>query len=183
MPLAASTAAAAPPRGRTQRRRRSRPAQFRAPHLTPPNRPPPPISLPPPPLLLGRDLGARLSREPTGSLAGLPWAPASIVPLATATSTPPRCLVSLIGAAWIGKTSVFGDVVDIDMEDSLDSGVEYEIVDDEEEHEELGGLAFEPEIVDPIPSKVDAEAPEPMDVDEHVQHDLQPQDRVGGYEF
>ncbi|KAI6668242.1 hypothetical protein NL676_023805 [Syzygium grande] len=38
----------------------------------------------------------------------------------------------------------FGDVVDIDMEDSLDYGVEYEIVDDEEEHEEPGGLAFEP---------------------------------------
>ncbi|KAI6670939.1 hypothetical protein NL676_005824 [Syzygium grande] len=49
------------------------------------------------------------------------------------------------------------------MEDSLDSGVEYEIVDDEEEHEELGGLAFEPEIVDPIPEQADAEAPEPMD--------------------
>ncbi|KAI6695420.1 hypothetical protein NL676_023130 [Syzygium grande] len=53
--------------------------------------------------------------------------------------------------------------------------VEYEIVDDEEEHEELGGLAFEPEIVDPIPEQADAEAPEPMDVDEHVQHDPEPE--------
>ncbi|KAI6677871.1 hypothetical protein NL676_038667 [Syzygium grande] len=51
------------------------------------------------------------------------------------------------------------------MEDSLDSGVEYEIVDDEEEHEELGGLAFEPEIVDPIPEQSGSlPGPEPMDM-------------------
>ncbi|KAI6706044.1 hypothetical protein NL676_009006 [Syzygium grande] len=61
------------------------------------------------------------------------------------------------------------------MKDSLDSDVEYEIADDEEEHEELGGLAFEPEVVDPIPEQADAEAPETMDIDEHVQQDLEPE--------
>ncbi|KAI6703093.1 hypothetical protein NL676_012229 [Syzygium grande] len=39
----------------------------------------------------------------------------------------------------------------VDMEGNLDSEVEYEIVEDEEQHEELGGLAFEPEVVDPVP--------------------------------
>ncbi|KAI6680184.1 hypothetical protein NL676_034065 [Syzygium grande] len=39
------------------------------------------------------------------------------------------------------------------MEGDPDSGMEYEIVEDEEEHEELGGLAFEPEIVDPPRAK------------------------------
>ncbi|KAI6678505.1 hypothetical protein NL676_039301 [Syzygium grande] len=78
------------------------------------------------------------------------------------------------------------------MEDSLGSDIEYEIVDDEEEHEELGGLAFEPEVVDPIPEQVDAKAPEPMDIDEHVQQDPEPEteseamsseEEPGGREF
>ncbi|KAI6696828.1 hypothetical protein NL676_016947 [Syzygium grande] len=51
------------------------------------------------------------------------------------------------------------------MEGGPDSEVEYEVMEDEEEHEEFGGLAFEPEIVDPIPEQADAQAPEPMDVD------------------
>ncbi|KAI6680524.1 hypothetical protein NL676_034405 [Syzygium grande] len=61
-----------------------------------------------------------------------------------------------VGWIWRCRTS---DVVDIDMEDSLDYDVEYEIVDDEGEHEELGGLAFEPEVVDPIPEQADALRP------------------------
>ncbi|KAI6670987.1 hypothetical protein NL676_005872 [Syzygium grande] len=35
--------------------------------------------------------------------------------------------------------------------ENKDSGVEYEIVEDEIKHEELGGVVFELEIVDPIP--------------------------------
>ncbi|KAI6668837.1 hypothetical protein NL676_007059 [Syzygium grande] len=53
------------------------------------------------------------------------------------------------------------------MEGDPNSKVEYEIVEDEEEHEELGGLAFEPEVVDPVPEQVNPDAPEPMDIDEH----------------
>ena len=37
-----------------------------------------------------------------------------------------------------------------------DSDVECEIVEDEVEHEELGGVVFELEIVDPIPEQADA---------------------------
>ncbi|KAI6673508.1 hypothetical protein NL676_001414 [Syzygium grande] len=59
------------------------------------------------------------------------------------------------------------------MEGNPDSEVEYEIVEEEVEHEELGGLAFEPEVVDPAPEQADAEAPEPMDIDEYEEQDLE----------
>ena len=64
-----------------------------------------------------------------------------------------------------------GDIVDVDMEDNQDSEIEYEIVEDEEEHEELGGVAFELEVVDPILEQADAEAPEPMDIVEAEEHE------------
>ncbi|KAI6682324.1 hypothetical protein NL676_036205 [Syzygium grande] len=50
-----------------------------------------------------------------------------------------------------------------------------EIVEDEEEHEELGGLAFEPEIVDLVPEQVVAETPEPMDINEDEEQDPEPE--------
>ncbi|KAI6704067.1 hypothetical protein NL676_013203 [Syzygium grande] len=53
--------------------------------------------------------------------------------------------------------------------------VEYEIVQEEIEHEELGGLAFEPEVVDPAPEQADAEAPEPIDIDEYEEQDPEPE--------
>ncbi|KAI6701129.1 hypothetical protein NL676_015453 [Syzygium grande] len=61
------------------------------------------------------------------------------------------------------------------MEGDPDPGMEYEIVEDEEEHEELGGLAFEPEIVDPVPEQADPDAPEPMDIDEYEEQDPDPE--------
>ncbi|KAI6676487.1 hypothetical protein NL676_037283 [Syzygium grande] len=61
------------------------------------------------------------------------------------------------------------------MESDPDSEVEYEIVKDEEEHEELGGLAFEPEVVDPVLEQADAGAPEPMDVDDTEEQDMEPE--------
>ncbi|KAI6702952.1 hypothetical protein NL676_012088 [Syzygium grande] len=61
------------------------------------------------------------------------------------------------------------------MEGNLDSEVEYEIVEEEEEHEELGGLAFEPEVVDLAPEQADAQAPEPMDIDEYEEQDPEPE--------
>ncbi|KAI6694014.1 hypothetical protein NL676_021724 [Syzygium grande] len=57
------------------------------------------------------------------------------------------------------------------MESNPDSEVEYEIVEDDEEHEELGGLAFKPEVVDPVPEQAVAEVPEPMDIDEDEEQD------------
>ncbi|KAI6688790.1 hypothetical protein NL676_025618, partial [Syzygium grande] len=57
------------------------------------------------------------------------------------------------------------DIIDVDMEGNPNSEVEYKIVEDEEEHEELGGLAFEPEVVDPVPEQAAAEAHDPMDID------------------
>ncbi|KAI6707669.1 hypothetical protein NL676_010631 [Syzygium grande] len=61
------------------------------------------------------------------------------------------------------------------MEGDPDSDVEYEIVDDEVEHEELGGVDFEPEIVDPVSEQVDAGAPEPMVIDEDEEQDSTPE--------
>ncbi|KAI6671397.1 hypothetical protein NL676_006282 [Syzygium grande] len=50
------------------------------------------------------------------------------------------------------------------MEGGPDSEVEYEVMEDEEEHEEFGGIAFEPEIVDPKTKWGSGrQAPEPMD--------------------
>ncbi|KAI6677421.1 hypothetical protein NL676_038217 [Syzygium grande] len=60
------------------------------------------------------------------------------------------------------------------MDGNPDSKVEYEIVGEEEEHEELGGLAFEPEVVDPALKQASA-APEPMDIDEYEGHDPEPE--------
>ncbi|KAI6698039.1 hypothetical protein NL676_018158 [Syzygium grande] len=59
------------------------------------------------------------------------------------------------------------------MEGNPDSEVEYEIVGDEEEHEELGGLAFELEVVNPVLEQADADAPEPMDVDDTEEQDME----------
>ncbi|KAI6677621.1 hypothetical protein NL676_038417 [Syzygium grande] len=61
------------------------------------------------------------------------------------------------------------------MEGYPDSEVEYEIVEDEEEHEKLSGLAFESEVVDPIPEQADADALEPIDVDDAEEQDLEPE--------
>ncbi|KAI6705982.1 hypothetical protein NL676_008944 [Syzygium grande] len=58
-----------------------------------------------------------------------------------------------------------GDVVDVNMDDT-DSDTGDEILEVKEVHEELGGLAFEPEVVDPVPEQADVEAPESMDIDE-----------------
>ncbi|KAI6699938.1 hypothetical protein NL676_014262 [Syzygium grande] len=63
----------------------------------------------------------------------------------------------------------------MDMESNQDSEVECEIVEDEKEHEELSGLAFEPEVVDPIPEQADAENPEPMDIAEVEEQDPEPE--------
>ncbi|KAI6705702.1 hypothetical protein NL676_008664 [Syzygium grande] len=61
------------------------------------------------------------------------------------------------------------------MEGNLDPKVEYEIVKDEEENEELGVVVFKPEVVDPVPKQVDVEAPESMDIDEVEEQDPQPE--------
>ncbi|KAI6706405.1 hypothetical protein NL676_009367 [Syzygium grande] len=61
------------------------------------------------------------------------------------------------------------------MEGDPDSEVEYKIVEDEEEHEELGELAFEPEVVDPVPEQADADALEPMDINEYEEQDPEPE--------
>ncbi|XP_056159960.1 uncharacterized protein LOC130135278 [Syzygium oleosum] len=74
--------------------------------------------------------------------------------------------VPFVGEGQLDPQCPNGDIIDVDMESNQDSEVEYEIVEDEEEHEELGGVAFEPEVVDPIPEQVYAEAPEPMDIAE-----------------
>ncbi|KAI6707281.1 hypothetical protein NL676_010243 [Syzygium grande] len=60
------------------------------------------------------------------------------------------------------------------MEGNPDSEVEYEIVKDEEEHEELGELAFEPEVVDPVLEQAVAEIPKPKDIDEDEKQDTEP---------
>ncbi|KAI6678502.1 hypothetical protein NL676_039298 [Syzygium grande] len=60
------------------------------------------------------------------------------------------------------------------MEGDPDSEVKYEIVEDKEEHEELGGLAFESEVVDPVPEQADADALEPMDVNDAEEQDMEP---------
>ncbi|KAI6700065.1 hypothetical protein NL676_014389 [Syzygium grande] len=57
--------------------------------------------------------------------------------------------VSFVGEGQLDIQCLDGDVVDVDMEGNPNSKVEYEIVEEEEEHEELGGLAFESEVVDP----------------------------------
>ncbi|KAI6697959.1 hypothetical protein NL676_018078 [Syzygium grande] len=61
------------------------------------------------------------------------------------------------------------------MEGNTNSEVEYEIVKDKEEHEELGGAAFEPKIVDLVLVQVDAEAPKSMDIDEAEEQDPEPE--------
>ncbi|KAI6693626.1 hypothetical protein NL676_021336 [Syzygium grande] len=60
------------------------------------------------------------------------------------------------------------------MEGNQDLEVEYEIVENEEEHEELGGVAFELEIVNPVPEQANAEAPASMDTDEDEEQDPEP---------
>ena len=72
--------------------------------------------------------------------------------------------VSFVEEGQLDRQYADDDIIDVDMEDNQDSEVEYEIVDDEEEHKELGGIAFEPEVVDPIPEQAGVEAPEPMDL-------------------
>ncbi|KAI6705704.1 hypothetical protein NL676_008666 [Syzygium grande] len=67
-----------------------------------------------------------------------------------------------------------GDVVDVDMHDT-DSDAGHEFVEDDEEHEELGGIDFEPEIVNPVPEQADAEAPKSMDIDEDKEQDPEPE--------
>ncbi|KAI6670211.1 hypothetical protein NL676_005096 [Syzygium grande] len=57
------------------------------------------------------------------------------------------------------------------MDGDPDSEVEYEVMEDEEEHEEFGGVAFEPAVVDLAPEQADAEAPEPMDLDGYEEQD------------
>ncbi|KAI6674182.1 hypothetical protein NL676_002088 [Syzygium grande] len=57
------------------------------------------------------------------------------------------------------------------MEGNLDFEVEYEIVKDEEEHDELGGLAFEPKAVDPVSEQAVAKTLEPMDIDKAEEQD------------
>ncbi|KAI6705703.1 hypothetical protein NL676_008665 [Syzygium grande] len=66
-----------------------------------------------------------------------------------------------------------GDVVDVDMHDT-DSDTGHEFAEDDEEHEELGGIDFELEMVDPVPEEADAEALEPMDIDEDEEQDPEP---------
>ena len=59
--------------------------------------------------------------------------------------------VPFVGESQLDPQCPDGDIVDVVMEDSPNSDVEYEIVEEEEEHEELGGLAYELEVVDPVP--------------------------------
>ncbi|KAI6680616.1 hypothetical protein NL676_034497 [Syzygium grande] len=61
------------------------------------------------------------------------------------------------------------------MDGDSTSEAENEGVEDEEEHEEFGGLAFEAEIVDPAPEQAGPEAPEPMDVDGYEEQDPEPE--------
>ncbi|KAI6688837.1 hypothetical protein NL676_025665 [Syzygium grande] len=60
------------------------------------------------------------------------------------------------------------------MEGNPVSEVEYEIVADEEEHEELGGVDFKTEIVYSIPEHANAKVSEPMDINKDEEQHLEP---------
>ncbi|KAI6677425.1 hypothetical protein NL676_038221 [Syzygium grande] len=110
-------------------------------------------------------------------------------PRATHTPTSPTALINqphppncppkeFVPAEERGSPSVFTpagaappSTAHVDMYGNPDSKVEYEIMEEEEEHKELGGLAFELEVVDPAPEQVDTAALELMDIDEYKGQD------------
>ena len=79
--------------------------------------------------------------------------------------------VPFVGEGQLDRQCPDGDVVDVNMEDHQDVEAGYDLMEDQEEQGELGGLAFEPEVVDPPPEQADTEVPEPMDADEHQERE------------
>ncbi|KAI6705981.1 hypothetical protein NL676_008943 [Syzygium grande] len=75
-----------------------------------------------------------------------------------------------------------GDVVDVNV-DNIDSDTRDEILEVKEEHKELGGLAFEPKVVDLVLEQADVEAFEPMDIDEDEEQDPEPKTQLEAMSF